>query len=77
MQDANITNSEWYRSRGIDPSAAKRIVAQLKTQYMSIRKAIKGEPTPGLLLELELVQMIHDVQQGRFPLKGPYNRTQE
>ena len=72
-----ISTKEWCRSRGIDHVAARKIISQLKTQYVKIAQTLRGEPVPDLVLELELVQLVHDVQQGRFPVKSYHHRAQE
>ena len=66
MED--LERREWLKSRDIEPKFADKIVNQLVNQYIYIRKALRGEPTPIVLLERELIQLVVDVQRGRFPV---------
>lgn len=65
---------EWYASRGISYRDAERIAGQLSSQYLFIGKALNGEPVAGGLLETELVQLVLDVQRGRFPISQASQR---
>ena len=59
---------EWCESRGIPLKEYQHISRQLKQEYVSISKSLKGYPVPGGLLERELVELVRDVSRGRFPL---------
>lgn len=66
---SELTLKEWCESRGFLWRDCQKISTQLQSQYVWINKALKGVPVPTQFLEQELLQLVHDVQNDRFPVR--------
>lgn len=66
-----LDNHEWLESRGITNREAGTILRQLDSEFIYIRRAIRGEVVPSALLERELIELVVMTKQGRFPVDRP------
>lgn len=67
---AEMTTKEWCLSRDIPWKEAIRITSQIKAHYCDLGKYLNGRPVAIELVERELIQLVRDVQVGRFPVKS-------
>jgi len=58
----------WLKTNGIEYKWAMTVVSQLKKEYPYLANVLKGRRSNRA--ELDLVLLVHHVQQGRFPVKS-------
>jgi len=63
--DATIDLKDWLRTRNVDPEWATKLAGMLKLHYPSLVEAVKAHKN--IIGELELVKLVSDVLDGRFP----------
>jgi hypothetical protein len=62
-----VSRKEWCKSNDVEFKDVQKVCTQLRTQYIYIRKALRGEPVPTELLERDLILLVRDSKDGRFP----------
>ena len=64
-----VTNvSEWLVGNGMTRKWADSVAIQVKKEYPALGQAMRNQVSNRA--ELELIQLIHHVMQGRFPVKA-------
>ena len=63
--DATLDLKDWLRVRNVDPEWAVKLADMLKLHYPSLVTAVKAHKD--VIGELELVKLVSDVLDGRFP----------
>ena len=57
----------WLKTNGIGYDWARATLSQVKREYPYLAKALKGRRSNRV--ELDLVLLVHHIQEGRFPVK--------
>jgi hypothetical protein len=63
-----LDQETWLRSRDIPEKEADRILSQLENQFIYIRRSMRGEIVPSILLERELIELVIMTRRGQFPV---------